>query len=175
MFRRRSIRAALCAAAVLGVLAVPTGFAGPAASEANGIHGVIVARQDGFTLRTFADAKCSISRNGFTATAKALFGAHVRLSVHIQPFDKFGTYGLNPGEAGARRLTTFISFTDARGVDYASNFIPPHPVDSLGEIDFTNDGQVIGVGFKPLFNASGSEALIVTGAMDCHYPKKKKR
>jgi hypothetical protein len=175
MLRRLSTRAALGAAAVAGVLAAPTGFARPAASEAYQIRGVIVARQDGFTSRSFADAKCSIGRNGFTATANALYGAHLRLYVHIHPFSKFETYPLEPGKAGARILQTFISFTDAHHVDFASNFIPPHPVHSLGEINFTHDGQLIGLGFKPMFNASGSEAVIVTGVMECHYPKKKKK
>ena len=58
---------------------------------------------------------------------------------------------------------------------FASNFVPPEPVPSLGGIKFSDDGTLIGVGFQPMFNASGSEAVIVTGVMVCHYPKKKGR
>jgi hypothetical protein len=46
-------------------------------------------------------------------------------------------------------------------------------VDSLDEVKFSDDGQQIGVGFHPMFNSTGSEAIIVTGVMACHYPKKK--
>jgi hypothetical protein len=46
---------------------------------------------------------------------------------------------------------------------------------SLGAVRFSDDGKLIEVGFQPMFNASGSEAVIVTGVMVCHYPKKSKR
>ena len=96
------------------------------------------------------------------------------LHVHIASFDGFGTiYPLSQGRSGARIEKTFVSFQDAQGVDFASNFIPPHPVASLGEINFADGGRLIGVGFHPMFNASGSEAVTVTGVMACHYPKKK--
>jgi hypothetical protein len=175
MFRRLTFRAALCSAVVLGLLAGPTGLAGPAVSEAHiiGSPGVIVARGF-FVLVTFTDAKCSVSAShGFTATAKGSGGAHVSLHVHIDPFEKFGTYPLDQGRSGGPILKTFISYTDSHHVDFASNFIPPYPVDSLGEIDFGDGGRQIGVGFHPMFNSSGSDAVIVTGVMACHYPRNK--
>jgi hypothetical protein len=79
--------------------------------------------------------------------------------------------------AGVHQLTgparrTFVSFVSPSGEQFASDFVPPKPVPSLGAIKFSDDGKLIGVGFQPMFNASGSEAIIVTGVMVCHYPKK---
>ena len=172
MFQRLTTRTALCAAVVVGVLAGPAGLAGPAAADAHTIQGVNVVRGS-FLVRTFTDAKCSISKShGFTATAKAF---HSALLVHVEPFDDFDTsYPLRQGRSGAPIEKTFISFTDPYRVDFASNFIPPYPVQSLGAIKFSDDGQQIGVGFHPMFNSAGSDAVIVTGVMACHYPKKKK-
>jgi len=167
--RRLTIRAALCAAAVLGALAAPAGLAGVAVAKPKP-HGVLVDR-GGIILQVFTNAKCSISkRNGFVATSKALGG---RLDVRVQPFDGFHEYPLKPGEAGARIQRTFVAVTTPSGVQFASDFIPPDPVPSLGGVKFSDDGKLIGVGFQPMFDASGSEAVIVTGVMVCHYPKKK--
>jgi hypothetical protein len=135
-------------------------------------YGVLVDR-GGIVLKVFTDAKCSISkRNGFLASSKR-YGA--QLHVRVQPFPGFDEYPLKAGKEGAPIERTFVSFTSPSGVDFASDFIPPHPVASGGAVKFSDDGKLIGVGFQPMFNASGSEAVIVTGVMVCHYPKKGKR
>jgi hypothetical protein len=134
-------------------------------------HGVLVDRR-GLILRVFTDAKCSVAKNGFTATSRKR-GA--RLLVRIQPFDEFGRYELKAGTQNGRYVSTFASFTDSSGHQFASNFVPPYSVASGGAIQFGQGGQLIGVGFEPTFNASGSEAIIFTGVMKCHYAKKVKR
>ncbi len=169
MLRRLTIRAALCAAAILGTLAAPAGLAGIAVAKPKP-HGVLVDR-GGIILQVFTNARCSISkRNGFVATSKALGG---RLEVRVKPFDGFDEYPLKPGEQGAPIRQTFVSVTTPSGVQFASDFIPPEPVPSFGMVTFSDDGKLVGVGFQPMFDASGSEAVIVTGVMVCHYPKKK--
>ncbi len=168
MLERRSIRAALGAAAVLAALAAPTGLADVAVAAPNP-HGVLVDR-GGIVLKVFTDAQCSISkRNGFLASSKAL-GA--QLHVRVQPFHGFGEYPLKAGRQHAPIRRTFVSFISPSGVEFASDFIPPDPVPSLGAVKFSDDGRLVGVGFQPMFNASGSEAVIVTGVIICHYPKK---
>jgi hypothetical protein len=168
LFRRLSIRAALGAAAVLGALAAPTGLPGVAVAKPNP-HRVRVDR-GGIVLQVFTDAKCSISkRNGFLASSKALGS---QLYVHVQPFHGFDEYPLKPGEGSAPIRRTFVSFTTPSGVEFASDFVPPYPIGSLGAVKFSDDGKLIGVSFQPMFDASGSEAVIVTGVMVCHYPKK---
>jgi hypothetical protein len=167
--RRLTICAALCTAALLGALAAPTGLAVVALAKPKP-HGVLVDRGQNI-LQVFTNAKCSISkRNGFLASSKGL-GA--RLHVHVQPFHGFDEYPLKAGEERGPVRRTFVDFTTPSGVYFASNFVPPYPVPSLGAVKFSDDGKLIGVGFQPMFNASGSEAVIVTGVMVCHYPKKK--
>ncbi len=167
MLRRLSIRSALFAAAVLGALAAPTGLAGVAVGKPKP-HGVLVTRGE-ITLQVFTNAKCSISkRKGFIASSKAL-GA--KLNVHVQPFDGFDEYPLKAGQRSGPYQRTFVDFTTPSGVYFASNFVAPDPVPSLGAIKFSDDGELVGVGFQPMFNASGSEAVIITGVMVCHYPK----
>jgi hypothetical protein len=167
--RRLTIRAALCAAAVLGALTAPSGLAGVAVAKPKP-HSVLVDR-GGIVLQVFTNAKCSISkRNGFLASSKAL-GAE--LHVRVKPFAGFHEYPLKPGQQDAPIRQTFVSFTTPSGVEFASDFIPPYPVPSLGAVKFSDTGKLIGVGFQPMFDASGSEAVIVTGVMVCHYPKKK--
>ena len=167
--RRLSIRVAFGAAAVVGALVAPTGGAGVAVAKPNP-HGVLVDR-GGITLQVFTNARCSISkRNGFLASSKR-FGAH--LYVHVQPFDGFDEYPLKQGEVTGPARRTFVSFVSPSGEQFASDFVPPHPVPSLGAVKFSDDGKLIGVGFQPMFNASGSEAIIVTGVMVCHYPKQR--
>jgi hypothetical protein len=168
MLRRRLITAAVWAVAVLGAFAATTSGAAFAKPKPNQ-HGVRVDR-GGVILNVFTKAKCSISqRDGFTARSSA-FGA--RLNVHIQPFHGFDEYALEPGKAGAPYQRTFVDFIDPGGRAFASDYVPPHPVPSLGGIKFSDDGKLLGVAFQPMFNASGSEAVIVTGVMVCHYPKK---
>jgi hypothetical protein len=177
---RLPTRAAVCgAAAVSGVLVVLVVFAGVGDAAPNppekkpkpNPHGVLVDR-GGVILKVFTDAKCSVDKNGFTATSTK-YGA--RLLVRVQPFDGFGRYELKAGTKSGRYVSTFASFTDSGGHQFASNFVPPHPVASGGAIQFGQGGQLIGVGFEPTFNASGSEAIIFTGVMKCHYAKKAKR
>lgn len=131
-------------------------------------HGVLVDR-GGIILRVFTDAKCSVGKNGFTATSTR-YGA--KLLVRVRPFHSFGRYELKAGSATGRYVSTFAAFTDPSGHQFASNFVPPYRVASGGAIQFGDGGQLIGVGFEPTFNASGSEAVIFTGVMKCHYAKK---
>ena len=169
MLRRRSIRAVLCAAAVLGALIASSGLAVVAVARPKR-HGVLVDR-GGITLQVFTNAQCSISRRrGFLASSKGS-GAH--LYVHVQPFDGFGQYPLKQGEVTGPVQRTFVSFVSPSGEQFASDFVPPKPVPSLGAVKFSDGGRLVGVGFQPMFNASGSEAVIVTGVMVCPYPKKK--
>ncbi len=167
MLRRLSIRSALFAAGLFGALATLTGSPGVAVAKPKP-HGVLVDR-GGITLQVFTNAKCSISkRKGFVASSEAL-GA--KLHVHVQPFNGFGKYPLKAGERTGPYQRTFVDFTTPSGVYFASNFVPPDPVPSLGAVKFSGDGTLVGVGFQPMFNSSGSEAVIITGVMVCHYPK----
>jgi hypothetical protein len=169
MLRRRLIRAAVCAAAVLGALGATVASGVAFAKPGPHSHGVRVDR-GGIILKVFTDATCSISkRDGFTARSRAL-GA--RLNVHIYPFHGFDEYPLEPGEAGAPYRRTFVDFIAPGGRAFASDYVPPHPIGSLGAIKFSDDGKRIGVAFQPMFDASGSDAVVVTGVMVCHYPKK---
>ena len=134
-------------------------------------HGVLVDR-GGVILKVFTDAQCSVGKNGFTATSRK---HGTKLLVRVQPFDGFGRYELKAGTESGRYVSTFASFTDSSGHEFASNFVPPYRVASGGAIQFGQGGQLIGVGFEPTFNASGSEAIVFTGVMKCHYAKKVKR
>ena len=131
-------------------------------------HGVLVDR-GGVILKVFTDAKCSVGKNGFTATSRK---HGTKLLVRVQPFHGYGRYPLKAGTASGRYVSTFASFTDSRGHQFASNFVPPYRVAGGGAIRFGQGGQLIGVGFEPTFNASGSEAVIFTGVMKCHYAQK---
>jgi hypothetical protein len=171
--RRLSVCAVLWAAAVVGVLAVP-GVSGDAVAKAPARHSVYVTRTGGSTIDVFHDAKCTISkRTGFTAVSKRL-GATLR--VRIEPFDGFRDYDLKAGTASGPRRTTFIDLSLHNGAYFASNFVPPHKsIISEGGIRFSDNHALVGAGFQPMFNASGSDAVIVTGVMTCHYPNTRGR
>ena len=171
MLRRRLI-SAVCAVAVLGVLGATIASGVAFAKPTPNPQGVRVDRT-GIIHRVFTDANCSVSkRDGFTARSRAL---GTRLNVHIQPFRGFDEYPLEPGKAGAPYRRTFVDFISPSGLAFASDYVPPYPIGSLGAIKFSDDGKLIGVAFQPMFDASGSQAVIVTGVMVCHYPKKLKR
>jgi hypothetical protein len=57
-----------------------------------------------------------------------------------------------------------------RAHHFASNFVPPHnSIVSESGIRISDDDALIGAGFQPVFDASGGDAVIVTGVMTCHY------
>ncbi len=58
---------------------------------------------------------------------------------------------------------------------YASDYVPPYPVPGGGAINFADHGELMGVGFSPMFSEDGSDAVTVAGVLACHYPKKKRR
>ena len=171
--RRWSVCALLCAAAVAGVLAVP-GESADAVTKSPPRHSVYVTRSGGITVDVFHDAKCMISkRTGFTAVSKRL-GATFR--VRIEPFDGFHDYDVKAARVGGPRLTTFLDLSLHNGEYFASNFIPPHKsIVSEGGIRFSDDHVLVGAGFQPMFDASGGDAVIVTGVMTCHYRAKQGR
>jgi hypothetical protein len=166
--RHLSVCAVLCAAAVVGVLAVRGGSA-DAVAKAPTRHSVYVTRSGGTAIDVFHDAKCTISkRTGFTAVSKR-FGATFR--VRIEPFDGFRDYDLKAGTASGPRRKIFIDLSLHNGEYFASNFVPPHKsIVSEGGIRFSDNHALVGAGFQPMFNASGGDAVIVTGVMTCHYP-----
>jgi hypothetical protein len=168
-----SVRALLCSAAVVGVLAVPGGSA-DAVTKAPKQHSVYVTRSGGITIDVFRDAKCTVAkRTGFTAVSKRL-GATLR--VRIEPFDGFHDYDLKAGSIHGPRRTTFVDLSLRNREYFASNFVPPHKsIVSEGGIRFSDNHALIGAGFQPMFDASGGDAVIVTGVMTCHYPKTRGR
>jgi hypothetical protein len=168
-----SVRALLCSAGVVGVLAVPGGSA-DAVTKAPRRHSIYVTRSGGRTIDVFRDAKCTISqRTGFTAVSKRL-GATLR--VRIEPFEGFHDYDLKAGSIHGPRRRTFMDLRLRNGAYFASNFVPPHQsIVSEGGIRFSDDHTLIGAGFQPMFDASGGDAVIVTGVMTCHYPRTRGR
>ena len=156
-----------------GVLAVPTGSA-DAVTKPPTRHSVYVTHGGSATIDVFHSAKCTISkRTGFTAISKRL-GATLR--VRIEPFDGFHDYDLKAGAVGVPRRSTFMDLSLHGGEYFASNFVPPHKtIVSEGGIRFSDNHTLIGAGFQPMFDASGGDAVIVTGVMTCHYKTRRGR
>ena len=156
------------------IVGVVTGT-GEAKTKPPNPHGIEVTRDIGldkaFTSKEFPDAKCSISQGTFNAVATGEYGA--KFIVQVRPFQGFGRYALEAGTTTGPYVSTFAEFLGANNEGFSSNYVPPYKVPSLGAIQFGDGGRLLGVGFMPLFNASGSEALIVTGVTVCHYTKTK--
>jgi hypothetical protein len=129
--------------------------------------GIRVADSQNPTVLTFRSAKCfHYSKTGFTADA---VDQGWDLFVRIRPFTGFHRYELVRGRFNG----TFMKLVSPSGVEYASDFVPPHHEPGAGQINFSGNGNLLGGGFANMFNADGSDALDVAGVLRCHYPKQK--
>lgn len=156
----------------LAIAALLTTFALPAmrASAADGpAFGIRVANGENPTFLTFRSAKCHYNkRRGFEGVA---FDQKWELLVKIRPFTGFHRYELERGHFNG----TFLSLFSPSGVDYASDFIPPHHEPGAGQVNFSWNGSLLSAGFAAMFNEDGSDAVDVGGVLRCHYPQRTRR
>ncbi|MGI8411583.1 MAG: hypothetical protein ACR2QA_03625 [Solirubrobacteraceae bacterium] len=117
----------------------------------------------------------TLELKSFGASGKLLSVAYARkrgwdLHVQLRPFIGFHPYPLVRGYFNG----TYISLDrlPGRAGDYASDFIPPDQIPSGGQIDFSDQGRIMGRGFYSMFNGDGSDAVGVAGGLKCHYPKR---
>lgn len=151
-------------AAMLAVV-VPLNSASAAKAPASGIR-VFNGAND--TVARFTSAKCRVNRDGFIAVA---YDNGYVLYIHVRHFSGFHKYELRRGVYTG----TFIEVRSPSLVYYASDFIPPYHIPGGGEVNFANGGKLVGGGFYPMLNESGSDGVGVAGVLTCHYPRKQAR
>jgi hypothetical protein len=129
--------------------------------------GIRVADSQNPTVLTFRSAKCNHSKRSFFKAVA--FDQSWELNVQIHRFTGFHRYELVRSHFNG----TFLSLISPSGVEYASDFIPPHHEPGAGQINFSGNGILMSAGFAAMFNGDGSDALDVGGVLRCHYPKQK--
>jgi hypothetical protein len=114
-------------------------------------------------LATFLSGTCSVSSNGFHATAKA--GAW-SIDVKIADFKGYShhytlRYGGDP---------SFV--IDGPGGPYSNQYSPPRPPSSGGAILFYPGGKIMSLGFIDAFTRDLGNGVLPVGAMACKKPKR---
>ena len=159
-------RLSLALAATLMALAVSSVGATASDSSYFGIH---VATGNNPNFLTFRSAKCRLhSKSFFEAVA---FDRGWELNVQLHHFTGFHRYKLERGHYNG----TFLSLISPSRVEYASDFVPPAHEPGGGEINFRNNGRLLGGGFAAMFDANGSDAVDVAGVLRCRYPPRRRR
>jgi hypothetical protein len=151
-------------------------FAAPTALAAQ--PKVTVIGEDNAVLATFKTAKCKKGKKSKTGTnffADAIStNGKYELNVDIfSDFSGFHKYELALG-ADANPVLRFSEKGETLSGGYSNEFVPPFPVPGGGEINFTPNGKRMGVGFGPaMWNRDASSAVVLAGALECRYPKKR--
>jgi hypothetical protein len=151
--------------AALIALARPLGWAGAATPPTPGIR---VFDGENRTVALFTSARCAVTRAGFIAVA---YDHGYVLYIHARHFTGFHKYELRRGVYNG----TFIEVRSPSLVYFASDFVPPYHVPGGGELNFASGGKLLGGGFYPMFNESGTDGVGVAGRLTCHYPQRRTR
>jgi len=161
-----ALRRRMLIVAALITLALPVAVAIAAQKRASGMR-VFTGNNTHFLV--FQSARCTIKGHRFEAYTRLERGWYMQIA--IRPFTGFHRYALVRGRFNG----TYMALVPPGSAgEYASDFVPPYHIPSGGQINFSDHGSVMGGGFYPMFNESGSDAVGVAGALTCHYPKRKR-
>jgi hypothetical protein len=151
-------------------LALALGLAAPPVALA--AHEVTITRGNA-VVGVIKSAQCVRRKHGgfpFIAHHKRT-GSGWGLFVHFATFAGFHhIYDLHPGAPNDEPYVVVTSPTDVR---YSNLYVPPFPAPGFGQIRFSNNGKLMGVGYFPTWDQGAGDAVIITGVLKCHYPKKK--
>jgi hypothetical protein len=114
-------------------------------------------------LATFRSGTCSVAKGRFEAKAKD--GAW-SIEVHIGNFGKYSQvytlqHGTDPG----------FTLKGPRGT-YSNAFAAPNHAPEFGQIHFGTNPIKMSLGFEYAWNASGTDAVLPLGVMNCTRPKR---
>jgi hypothetical protein len=171
--KMKSMPAALLATLLLGLaLTIPQTAA---AAESK----VTVFGQENEVRAIFKTAKCTKGKKrggkvSFYIDSVSTNGSYELTATIFQSFTGFHQYDLtldpNP--------TAYLRFSEKgeyQSGGYSNEFVPSFPVPGFGAIKFSPDGKRVGLGFGPaMWNRDASDAVVLAGAVECRYPKKKK-
>jgi hypothetical protein len=133
---------------------------------------VRVIGEDNQTVALFKSAKCTKGKHFFHAEALSTDGAS-ELDAFIHNFSGFHDYDL---ELGSTERNLVFQSKQAGTPVYSNEFAPPFPVPGFGKFTFLPKGKRMGMGFGPvMWSNDFSTGVVIAGALECKYPKKKKK
>jgi hypothetical protein len=127
------------------------------------------------TVARFRDAQCVVNHHNdlFSLIVFRNTEASWGLSVNIDHFSGFHRYKIGWG------FNDRVSLVVVGPHNTYSNVVrPPFKVRHGGSVDFARHGGVVGVEYQPAFvekgqGTDGSDAVDLTGVLNCHYKKHK--
>ena len=150
---------------IAAVLAIACLAGAATAGASTKTHAVRVFGAGGHVVATFTSANCQRTKKGFSLLTGRSHGWI--MYAQASPFTGFHHYSFTRGYATG----TYVELASPSRVHFASDFKPPYRVPAGGGLNFANKGSLVGVGFHPMFSTNGTQAITVTGVLNCRYPK----
>ncbi|MGE5407394.1 MAG: hypothetical protein ACM3NV_02165 [Syntrophothermus sp.] len=162
-------------AALLLVLALLA----PAAALGAGPRVTVFGQEDQI-VAIFKSAKCKKTKpragraSSWYAEAVSTNGGYELSADIFRSFTGFHKYDLAL-ETNPSAYLRFSVKGEFQSGGYSNEFVPPFPVPGAGQIRFSPNGRRVGLGFGPaMWNRDASDAVVLAGAIECHYPAKRR-